>query len=157
MGRKARLFWGPWAAVMSFSVLLIALGFCLPVLGHAQAPPTTQPATDAGWLLATLGSAMHGSNWRLALAATLALVVLVLRHVANGIREWLSPPAQQSRLGRVLGWCATDRGGAVLVLLSGTLTSICVAGAAGKMTWQTLINGAYASIMAAQTVSWLQG
>lgn len=82
-----------------------------------------------------LKGAMHGSNWRLVVLAGLLLAVLMLRKVGG----WFLPPA----LG---AWVNSDRGGATLALLVGTLT-VLVNGmiAGGRFEAQLLIDGVLAA------------
>jgi hypothetical protein len=106
---------------------------------RAMVLPSSQPAVtavkgpdDASGLWDTLRTALKGKNWSLAVAAALALLVLLLRLGAGKMREYLPVSWAEGHLNRLLAWCGTDRGGAVMVLLSGVLAGVVNGRAAGK-------------------------
>lgn len=103
-----------------------------PASQPASAPAAIKGPDDASGLWGTLRTALKGKDWSLAVAAAFALFVLSLRLGAGKLRGWLPVAWAKGKLDRFLGWCATDRGGAVLVLFSGVLAGVVNARAAGQ-------------------------
>jgi hypothetical protein len=104
-----------------------------PVAAASQVATQAAPASadDAQWFVDLLRDGVRGSNWRLALAAGLALLVLALRKSAGRIWGALSESMRAAWLGRLLAWFQTDRGGALLAVAAGALAAMCRAWSAG--------------------------
>jgi len=86
--------------------------------------PTSAPAKgieDGAGIMKELAVAVRGSQWRLAVFLILAALVLGLRRFGVLLAGWLPDKLRDGNLGGFLRWPNTDRGGAAMALLAGTL------------------------------------
>ena len=156
---RNRLGWSMWA-VGCVALVLLGAGLLLHGVGASAAAPVLLAAApgpvvddvvtavdpgDPAGVAGLLVRALRQQSWSLAMAATFVLLVLLLRWSSGRLAAMLP-----GRLGWFFGWWTTDRGGAVLALLSGAGGALWVALAAGqRVSLELMIGGIGAGITAA--------
>lgn len=103
-----------------------------PASQPASAPAKIKGSEDADGLLRLLLTAVQGGNWQLVAWLAFALVVLGLRRFSSKLIGWLPSSWASGRFSRLLAWCNTDRGGAILAIISGAIIVFIDTVAAGK-------------------------